>query len=87
MRPRKATEPPVPYLQLHTNILALALGYRSMHQLRDGVLMVSILSLEKSLRYILDHDQYHDFMLERQPSGGFAIMYKEFSNSEWRYVP
>jgi hypothetical protein len=57
-----------------------------MPRLRGGVLMVSILSLEKSLRYILDHDQYHDFMLERQPSGGFAIMYKEFSNSEWRYV-
>jgi hypothetical protein len=76
----------MPALQEHADPLALADAQRPVHRMRDGVLMVSILSLEKSLRYILDHDQYHDFMLERQPSGGFAIMYKEFSNSEWRYV-
>ena len=77
----------MPRMQLHADPLAPTAAQRSLHALRDGVLMVSILSLEKSLRYILDHDQYHDFMLERKPSGGFAIMYKEFSNSEWRYVP
>lgn len=48
--------------------------------------MTSILSLENALKFIIDHNHYHDFMLERQPSGGFAIMYKEFSDSKWRYV-
>lgn len=48
--------------------------------------MTSIFKIGDALRWILQHDEYHDFLLERQPSGGFAIMYKEFSDSEWRYV-
>jgi hypothetical protein len=39
MRPRQAPEPPVPRLPLHADAMALALGYRTMHQLRGGVLM------------------------------------------------
>ena len=49
--------------------------------------MTSVLSLENALKFILKHDQDHDFQLERQPSGGFTILYKEFSDSEWRYIP
>ena len=49
--------------------------------------MASVLNLENTLKWILKHDQYHDFKLERQPSGGFTILYREFSNSDWRYVP
>lgn len=49
--------------------------------------MCSILSLESALRWVSYHSQYHDFIFERMPSGGFAVKYKEFSDSEWRYVP
>jgi len=50
--------------------------------------MTSILSLEDALKWIAKHNQYHDFQLERQPSGGFAVMFKEFRDSDcWRYIP
>ena len=45
-----------------------------------------VVTLEEALRWVLDHDDYKEFSFERQSSGGFAIMYKQFSDSEWGYV-
>lgn len=57
VRPRKATEPALPYLQLHTTPLALALGYRPMHALWGGVLM----PYPYSIRLVNCYDQGFGF--------------------------
>jgi hypothetical protein len=50
-------------------------------------IMTSVLALENALQWILDHSRFYDFRLERQPSGGFTLMYKVNKTSEWEYIP
>ena len=49
--------------------------------------MTSVISLLQALTWISQHNEYHDFKLERQPSEGFTLLYKEFRDSDWEYIP
>jgi hypothetical protein len=49
--------------------------------------MSSIMSLERALKWISNHPHYYDFMLERQPSGDFAVLFKSIQENDWEYLP
>lgn len=50
--------------------------------------MVSIFpGLEPALMWVMAHYGYHGFKIERQPSGGFAVMFKQKEHDDWEYVP